>query len=63
MTYHNFNRAIQEKNKEPKYIKRDKINVMNIINDNTFNINNSLLNYDNRYMKVTLNSKLVVVAR
>ena len=27
---------------------------MNIINDNTFNLHNSLLNNDNRYMKVII---------
>ena len=36
---------------------------MIIINDNTFNLHNSLLNNDNRYMKVTLNSKLIEVGR
>ena len=36
---------------------------MNIINDNTFNLHKSLLNNDNRYMKVTLKSKLIGVAR
>ena len=36
---------------------------MNIINDNAFNQHNSLLNDDNRYMKVTLKSKLIAVAR
>ena len=41
----------------------DKIDMMNIINDNTFNLHNSLLNNDNRYMKVTLKSKLIGVAR
>ena len=51
--------------KKKKYIniKRDEINIMNIINDNTFNLHNSHLNNDNRYMKVTLNSKLIGVAR
>ena len=34
---------------------------MNIINDNTFNLHNSLLNNDNRYMKVK--SKLIEIAR
>ena len=29
---------------------------MNIINDNTFNLYNSLLNNDNRHMKVTQKS-------
>ena len=32
---------------------------MNIINDNTFNLHNSLLNNDNKYMKVTLKPKLI----
>ena len=36
---------------------------MNIINDNTFNLHNNLSNNDNRYMKVTLKSKLIGVAR
>ena len=36
---------------------------MNIINDNTFNLHKSLLNNDNRHMKVTQKSKLIGVAR
>ena len=36
---------------------------MNIINDNTFNLHDSLLNTDNRYLKVTLKSKLIGVVR
>ena len=36
---------------------------MNIINDNTFNLHNSLLNNNDRYMKVTLKSKVIGVAR
>ena len=36
---------------------------MNIINDNTFNLHNSLLNNDNRFLKVTLKSKQTGVAR
>ena len=44
-------------------IRRDEIIIMNIINDNTFNLHNSLLNNDNRYMKVTLMSKLIGIAR
>ena len=36
---------------------------MNIIKDNTFNLENNLLNKDNRYMKITLKSKLIGVAR
>ena len=37
---------------------------MNITNDNTFSLhNNNLLNNDNRYMKVTLESKLIGVAK
>ena len=35
---------------------------MNIIIDNTFNLQNSLLDNDNRCMKVTLKSKLIGVA-
>ena len=35
---------------------------MNIINDNTFNQHNRLLNNDNRYMKVTLKFKLIEMA-
>ena len=53
-THPDFSKANQEK-KLSTYIKRDEINIMNIINDNTFNIfNNSLLNNDNKYMKLTL---------
>ena len=44
-------------------IKRDEINIMNIINDNTFNLYISLLNNDNRYMKFTLKSKQIGVAK
>ena len=35
---------------------------MNIINDNTFNLHNNLLNTDNRYINVALKSKLIGVA-
>ena len=61
----NFNRVNQEKNemKQSTKINRGKTNTTNIINDNTFNLHNSHLNYDNRYIKVTLESKLIVVAR
>ena len=60
----NFSKANQEKIyvKQSTNIKRDEINIMNIINDNTFNLHDSLLN-DNKYMKVTLKSKLTGVAR
>ena len=51
------------KKKTTTNIERDEINIMNIINDNNFNLHNSLLNNDNRYMKVTLKSKLIGVAR
>ena len=34
---------------------------MDIINDNTFNLHNSLLNSNNRYMKVTLKFKLMEI--
>ena len=56
-THTNFSRANQEKNKVLI------LNVMNMINNNTFNLHNSLLNNDTRYMKVTLKSKLIGVAR
>ena len=52
-----------KKNKQSTNIKHDEINIMNIINDNTFNMHNSLLNNDNRYMKITLKSKLIGVSR
>ena len=39
------------------------MNIMTFINNNTFNLHNSLLNNDNRYMKVTLKYKLIGVAR
>ena len=35
-------------------IKRDEINIMNCINNNGFNLNNSLLNNGSGYMKVSL---------
>ena len=35
---------------------------MNIFNDNIFNLHNSRLNNDNRFMKGTLKSKLIGVA-
>ena len=38
-------------------IKRDGRNIMNIINDNTFNVHNSLLNNDNSYIKISLKFK------
>ena len=34
---------------------------MNIINDDTFNLRNSLFNNDNTYIKVTLKSKRIVI--
>ena len=46
----------QIKKKQSTNIKCDEINIKNINNDNTFNLYNSLLNNDNRYMKVTLMS-------
>ena len=44
----NFSRANQEKNKQSTNIKHDKIDKMNIINDNTFILYNRLLNNNNR---------------
>ena len=49
--------------KKKTYIKRDEINIKNIINDNIFNLRNILLNINNSYMKVTLNSKIIGAAR
>ena len=55
--------SAEQTKKKSTNIKRDEINIMNIINYNTFNQYNSLLNNDNRYMKVTLKSKLIGVAK
>ena len=52
-----------KKKKQSTNIKHDEINIMNIINDNTFNLHDNHLDNDNRYMKVTLKSKLIGVAR
>ena len=65
-THPNVNRANTKKAKKNKKQtstdnKRDEINIMNIINENTFNLN--LLNNDNRYMKITQKSKLKGVSR
>ena len=49
--------------KQSTNIKRDEINIMNIIDDNSFNLHNNLLNNDNMYMKVTVKSKLTGIAR
>ena len=59
-THSNFCRANQEKKtkKQNTDIKRV-ISIMNIINDNTFNLHNNLSNNSNRYMKVTLKPKLI----
>ena len=54
--------AGQIKKKQSANIKHDEINIMNIINDNIFNLHKSLLNNDNRYEKFTLKSKLIGVA-
>ena len=52
-----------KKKKKSTNIKRDGIDIMNIINDKTFNQHNSLLNNDNMYKKITLKSKLRGVVR
>ena len=44
-------------------IKRDEINISNIIYDNTFNLHYNLWNNLNRYMKVIQKSKLIGVVR
>ena len=48
--------------KKSAHIKSDEISIMNIINS-TFNLHNSLLNNDNRYMKITLEFNLIGIAR
>ena len=53
----------KSRKKQSTNIKRDKIDIINIINDNTFNLHNCLLNNHYRYMKVTLKSKLIGVVR
>ena len=62
-TQPNFIRANQKNlvKQQSTDIKHDEINIMNIINDNIFNLHNSFLNNDNRYMKITINSKLIGV--
>ena len=52
---------ISNKNKNNN-IKYDKINIIDIINDNTFNLYYNLLNNNDWYIKVTLKSKLKRVA-
>ena len=47
----------KSRKKQSTNIKRDEINIMNIINDNSFNLHNSLLNNDKRFMKVKANFK------
>ena len=49
-----FQQGKSRKKKKTTCIKRDEINIINIINDNTFNLHNRLLENNNRYMKVTL---------
>ena len=52
----NFSRVNQEQNKQKTKskqsttIERDEINLMNIINDNAFNLYYNLLNYNKRYI-------------
>ena len=63
-TQPNFCCTNQEKilQKQSTNIKRDEINIINIINDNSFNLHNSLLKNYIRYMKFNLKSKLIGVA-
>ena len=49
----------KKKQKQSTNIKHDEINIMNIINDNTFNLHNSLLNNENSQMKISLKSELI----
>ena len=53
----------KKKRKRSTNIKRNEISIMNIINDNTFNLHNSFLNNDNRNIKVILKFKQIQVAR
>ena len=64
-THPTLSRANQKKNlvKKSTNIKRDEINIMNLINNNIFNLHNNLLNNDNRYMKDTQNSMPTGVAK
>ena len=59
--YHIFNLLHIIFAKQSTNIKYDEINMLDIIKDNTFNLHNSLLNNDNRYMKVTLKFKIIGV--
>ena len=43
-------------------IKRDEIYITNSVNDDPFNLHNSLYNYNNTYMEFTLKSKILRVA-
>ena len=49
-----------KKKKQSTNIKRDEINIMNKINDNTFNLHKRLLNNPNWYMKIILKWRLIV---
>ena len=49
--------------KQSTNIKCDEINIMNVINNNSFNLLYSLLRNDNMYMKGTLRSQQIGVAR
>ena len=49
--------------KKTTNIKHNEINIMSIINDKTFNLQNSFLNNDCRYMKVTGKYKTIGVTR
>ena len=64
----NFSRANQEKKtkKQKTKVLISNVNendIINIINDNSFNQHKSPLNNDNRYLKDTLNSKPIGVDR
>ena len=50
--------AKSRKKKQRTNIKWEEINIKNVINDNTFNLHKNFLNNDNRYIKVTLKSKI-----
>ena len=58
-----FQQVKSKKNKQSTNFKYDEINIINIINDNTFYLHKGLLNNNNKYMKVTPKFKLIGISR
>ena len=54
---------IKKRTKLSTNIKRHEIDIMNIINDNTYNLHSWLVNNNNVYMKITLKSKQIGIDR